>query len=358
MLSEINGCVDRELIFHLLEGPLDSYLQQLDALVLDLERDDDRTEEKDTALQRLNDSFLKTAEECLNGFQDKRNTRVFLKYFRETRPEYYYSSEIMDKGYKKYRGYPGDFEMMHYVYGNQPCSRSLLGRYFDVYFLNNAYAVAVRGRKNKMVAILRATLEGHAGKSLRILNLPCGPARDVQEFVGSPGLRTDVAVEIVCVDQDLEALEYARAAIKDIPSNIKIIFQQGDILNYIRRPDEYTEALGTFDFVYSIGLADYLKDKLLENMIDFSWKLVSPEGKMTYAFKIEDRDPFAPVPPKFFCDWHFVSRGLDEAWKIVKASLPEVSVFDAEEWEESGRIAFLTGRRARMADPNAKEAGE
>ena len=276
---------------------------------------------------------------------DKRTSNEIGKYFRNTNPDIFYSSEIVEKGFKKYRGYPGDFEMMNFVYSYTVCSKTKMGQYWDYYFVNNAYAEAVRGRKNKMVEILIETLKNWEGKKIRILNLPCGPSRDIQELCLHKNLRKDISIEIVCVDQDEEALEFSRNSVKKVPANIKITFKQGSILNYVRRMDKHLDELGKFDLVYSIGIADYLPDKMLKNMVLFSWKLLNDQGSIIYAFKIKENDPFAPLPPKWFCDWQFVPRNLAEAKEIMSQSGITNYKFDEDTWEASNRIVFLTARK-------------
>ena len=140
-------------------------------------------------------------------------------------------------------------------------------------------------------------------------------------------------------------MDYARRSVTQIPENIRVIFQQGNIINYVRRPEENLKKLGVFDLVYSIGLADYLQDKLLKNMIVFSVGLLGKNGKTTYAFKIHDRDVAAPLPPKWFCDWHFIPRSLDESSEVMTDVAKEKFELEPVDWEQSGRVAFLTLRK-------------
>lgn len=302
--------------------------------------------ERAAELRRLVDEIVARAEAAAAGVEGRAG-QLLRSGFRAVRPEHAYASRIVHQGLVKPRGYPGDFEMMNHVYGERLCSPTAMGRYWDHYFLQNAYAEAVRGRKDQMVRLLRQAVAGFQGPALRILNLPCGPARDVQELVQLADLRRDLPVEILCVDQDLEALAYAVGAVRGAPPNVRVGFQQGDILGYVRRPERHAAALGRFDLVYSIGLADYLPDKLLAKMIRFTWDLLRDGGRLTYAFKIHDRDPAAPLPPKWFCDWQFVPRSLEEA-RALMATVAGAQPL-AVDWEPSGRIAFLTASRALAA---------
>jgi cyclopropane fatty-acyl-phospholipid synthase-like methyltransferase len=227
--------------------------------------------------------------------------------------------------------------MMDYVYNNKICSNNIFGQYFDVYFIRNAYSEAVRGRKNLMRNILLEEIGQQ--KELRILNIPCGPSRDVQEFLETKQANNNF--EIVCVDNDNESLEFSEKAIFGLEKSENISFRQGNILDYSRNPAKAEKDLGTFDVIYSIGIADYFPDKLLQKFIYFTYAMIKPGGKLIFAFKITNKDPFAPLPPKWFCDWVFVPRSLEESIKVVEESGIEAFAKTKETWEESGKICFL-----------------
>ena len=328
-------------------GYFHEYLNEMKMLTKEMCLDDkgELIPEYSERLETLLKDFFIKAEFFLTLLGDQLLAKEMRQMFRDF-GRCYYQSEIIAHARNKPRGYPGDFEMMNHVYNNVTISRSVVGKYFDRYHLNMGYAQAVRGRKNKMVRLLKSVLDSHNDSSLRILNLPCGPARDVQEFVALNCLREDVAVEVLCVDSDLEALAFAKSAVKNVPENIDVEFKQGNILSYIRKPQLHFSELGKFDLVYSIGLADYLPDRMLQNMIAFSWKLLKDEGFLVYAFKIEERDRFAPVPPSWGCDWAFVSRSMSDALNVIKNSSLGAHVIDEPEWEESGRIVFFKIRKA------------
>lgn len=322
------------------------YLLELDILTksLKLDNDGELITASSKKLENLVTGFLVKAEAFVNFLDDRFLTKEMHKMFRDF-GECYYRSEILSHARNKPRGYPGDFEMMNHVYNNVPISKNTIGRYFDRYHLDMGYAQAVRGRKNKMVQILKKFIHDHKGRSLRILNLPCGTSRDIQELLATNGLRKDIFVDIHCVDHDKEALEYSKKVVINKTENIKIEFKEGNILNYIRDPEQYFVELGKFDLVYSIGIADYMPDKLLQRMLLFSWQLLNKDSLLIYAFKISDKDCFAPVAPRWGCEWEFVSRNTADVLRLISNSSLGVYSIDEPEWEESGRIAFFNIRK-------------
>lgn len=288
-------------------------------------------------LEQINWNLVLKAEEVTAGL-DRKLLKILTGYFRCRAGELFFSSVMLDKGFKKERGYPGDFEMMNYVYDNVPKSVTRMGQYFDRAFLDNGYACAVRGRKNKIVEILRREVAS-VGTSCRILNLPCGPARDIKELLENFP-KVGANTEIVCVDQDEEALAFARASMPKDVSGVSVQLVQGNILGYIKSPDKHAAELGQFDVVYSIGIADYLPDMIMEKMLKFAYSLLKKNGRLYFAYKIHDKDIKAPLQPKWYCSWDFVPRNVPDALNNFKAmDIPAEKV--SIEWEETGRIAFL-----------------
>ena len=82
-------------------------------------------------------------------------------------------------------------------------------------------------------------------------------------------------------------------------------------------PLQYAKRFGSQNLIYSIGLADYLPDRVLKKLIRFCFDLLSQKGKLIFAFKYKERDPFAPLPPDWFCDWKYYPRTEDEFKTII-----------------------------------------
>jgi len=261
------------------------------------------------------------------------------RLFRELAGSWFYRSEIILKGFKKQRGYPGDFEMMNFVYDMRSITQDNIGKYFDRCLLNKAYAEAVRGRKDKMVEILKDFLETAGGKPVNILNIPCGPCREIKELFS--GLEQNIGkVNYLCVDFDQEALDFSRKELAAIPGKVKLRFLQEDIFNFIKSPQRYAKRLGKFDLIYSIGIGDYLPDKITQKLLSFCWQFLKPGGSLIFAHKIEEKDPFAPLPPDWFCDWEFIPRNEADIERLITLSGIKGHSLK-KEWEKSGLIAFF-----------------
>jgi hypothetical protein len=125
---------------------------------------------------------------------------------------------------------------------------------------------------------------------------------------------------------------------KDLPSNIKFDFLRENILNLAKNENNKNILRGQ-NLIYSIGLADYLPDRVLKNLMQFCIELLDSGGKFIITHK--DIERCHPVSPDWFCDWSFYSRNEGNLVSLVKSI--GISEFDIETIvrEKSQRILFL-----------------
>ncbi len=259
--------------------------------------------------------------------------------FREMVASWVYESEIMKRGFEKPRGYPGDYKMLELIYDNQEITKGT-GKYFDRFFLDNPYAEAVRNRKTKMCDVLHMFFENCKLPLVKILNLASGSCREIKESFKKEFLYKG-NVTITCVDHDEEALEYSNKALVSVPSNIKMEFVKANILKFPEQVDYYSHLLGKQNLIYSIGLIDYLPDRILKHLLKFCFTLLAPKGQLIVTHKDRDRDPHAPIPPDWFCDWKFVTRNEEHLVNLVKDSMPKGDFRVRTERDVTGKIVFL-----------------
>src|SRR5258708_3308485 len=113
------------------------------------------------------------------------------------------------RGYSKPLGYAGDYEMVNMMMRDPQEGGSLFAKVFKAWLLNQGSAVAHRNR----VAFLKqrlteetATAAG-AGRTARMLDVGCGPAWEVQEFLVESDLSNHA--QFTLMDFDDETLQHA-----------------------------------------------------------------------------------------------------------------------------------------------------
>ncbi|MBA7504129.1 hypothetical protein ES706_02754 [subsurface metagenome] len=288
-------------------------------------------------LNRLNDKILKKADKLEGIVGSSIISREIKRRFRLIVGGFVYQSLIVKRANDKPLGYPGDYELLEAIYNNQPVSEKI-GHYFDKSFLSNKYAVAVRKRKEKMKVILSEFISRSFSPSVRILNLACGSCREIKELLSFPVIHKKRII-FEFVDQDGDALEFAKDSLGKLPRNIEIKFSKENILDIVNKPSYYSGLMGKQDLVYSIGLADYLPDRILKKLIRFCFGLLSPGGRLIITHK--DVDKYKPLDPDWFCDWAFIPRNRKKISDLVKNSGIDNFSIDTER-DDSQIILFLT----------------
>lgn len=236
-------------------------------------------------------------------------------------------SIIIRRGLDKPRGYAGDYQMLEYIYDNKPISRGI-GYYFDLGFLNSDLTSAVRNREALLLSLLSREVNNEGYK---FLNLACGPCREIRDLLSES---RHAHLEFTCIDFDEEALTYSKNLIAP-PENIKVSFIKEDILRLIKGGG--TSVVANSNIIYSVGLIDYLPDRILLNLLDECIFFMSPKSKLIISFK--DRAKYNPIREDWLTDWHFVPRNEADSNRILKAFLHHNINYDLIR-DPSGIIMF------------------
>lgn len=282
-------------------------------------------------LNIINDKIVKKGDALEEIVKNNLLIKEIKKEFRSLVGHWVYKSKIMERALKKSYGYPGDYNLLETIYNNQTISESI-GIYHDRYFLDNPYAIAVRNRKNKMKNLLMTFMEETALPSINILNIACGSCREIRELL--PDIHLKKKLKFTCLDFDEKAINYSKERFKTLPEDLEIKFLKESVLKL----SKHQEVLNEQNLIYSIGLADYLPDRVLKKIIFFIYSLLYPSGRFIIAHK--DKDKYKPLPPDWFCDWTFEPRNVNALVKLVKDS--GIANFTINvDWENSNKIFFL-----------------
>jgi len=201
----------------------------------------------------------------------------------------------MKRALEKPRGYPGDYQMLEYIYNGESISKNI-GHYFDRGFLDSDLVRSVVNRKNMTKEYIKSMVKAEHG--LRILNLASGSCREIREMLDE-GLKTGFS--LTCLDQDEEAIAFSQNALKNA---INVSFLKDDILSITK--DEKKALLNDKDLIYSIGLIDYLPDRILKKIIKSIYDNLKPGAILLLSHK--DHGVYTPMQEDWLSDWKFVPR--------------------------------------------------
>jgi len=315
------------------------YHEDLAALVREIK--DVKNESKEIAerLTGLSNELLLKGNALEEIVDSNINMKKIKQIFRELVSCWIYKSPVMKMAYDKPRGYPGDYKLFEIIYQNKPLSENKdIGYYFDKYLLDNTYTMAVRTRKNKMKNILQDFIENTHLSSIRLLNIACGPSREIRELLSDPLLCSKKKIIFTGLDNDKEALELSKSNLSNLPSNIELKFLNENVLD-IFRDNKYYDIIGKQDIIYILGLTEYLPDRIFKRLIHFLSQLLNDKGMLVITYK--DKDILFPsLPPDWFCDWAFIKRSKDDLISVAD-SLGSDKYSVKIEREGSGCIFFL-----------------
>jgi extracellular factor (EF) 3-hydroxypalmitic acid methyl ester biosynthesis protein len=232
--------------------------------------------------------------------------------FRQRTDEFFAKSFFMQRARTWPQGYPGDYEIIERAYDNQPLSPGV-GQLFDRYFLGTTLANSIRYRRALMREIL--TDEMRARPAARILNLGCGPCRELVELAS---IIRETGTRFTCIDFDTEAIAYSANRMLACGLQDHVEFRHYNALRMINAQRNVRE-FGRFDVIYTIGLLDYLADDVLVRMIKSLYETLRPGGTFVAVFK--DCDRYDTIDYHWLVDWSaFLQRTRQQSWHLIEAA--------------------------------------
>ena len=220
-------------------------------------------------------------------------------------------------------GYAGDYEMVNQILADPRQGNSTYFQIINAFFLKAAVAQAHRKRIDILVAYLKraAELARKEKRQLRILNVGCGPAIEIQRFVEQDPHPESLSFTLL--DFSEPTLDYTRSCIAEViqrtGKNVSVEFVNESVHQLLKRATKREHGLdnGVFDVVYCAGLFDYLSDKVCSRLLQYFVARTRPSGWVM----VTNVHPVNPqkILMEHLLEWHLIYR--DEAG--LEAVLPK-----------------------------------
>ena len=209
-------------------------------------------------------------------------------------------------------GYAGDYEMVNMIVRDPFEGGSLFAKVMNSWFLNQWPARAHRNRIGYLKKILKQECIRGAreGRQIRILNLGCGPAREIQEFLAEEEVSN--YAHFTLLDFNDETLRHAAQVLEDARRSharrTAIVLQRKSVQHVLREACRRapTDSRKGYDLIYCAGLFDYLSDRVCRQLMSIFYDWLSPGGLLA-ATNVDDRRPFRHML-EFVLDWHLIYR--------------------------------------------------
>ncbi|MFQ5632137.1 MAG: patatin-like phospholipase family protein [bacterium] len=262
----------------------------------------------DAELMKLFPEFSKQfqifLEDINEKFPDPETARDVLRDRLKNFADVVNESPFMSRCFHKPLGYAGDYQMMNYMYDDDVLGdKSNMGKFLDYYLFSNPAANAVRNRAKIVQGLVQHRLAGQS--DLRVASIACGPAREVaatMNLIASDADKTKITWTLL--DQDRDALANAR---KNLPATSAI---EPNFIN-----------AGVQDIIYSLGLFDYLEDKLAIRIIQMLYGFLNPGGILLIG-NFDVSNPSRALMEGLM-EWHLIHRTEEDMMRLAKAATSE-----------------------------------
>jgi len=250
---------------------------------------------------------------------------------------------IWDRSYTKPLGYPGDFQVMNYVYDWKREGKNTYGQVIHRLGLDVAECIGTR-MDVVIETVLKMARSKPEGEPARMLSLGSGPAREVSQIYEETA-RGTTKFEYTLVDQEELALQYAYEG--NYPSAMahsagaKINCLNLSFTDILRGNLEDKTAYNQ-DIVYSVGLFDYLKDRRARGLAKSLFEFVKPGGLLILGNM--NKCALSNLwPMECLTDWRLYYRDNEEMLGWAEG-LNKESAWT--ETEPTGRVRLLFVRKA------------
>jgi extracellular factor (EF) 3-hydroxypalmitic acid methyl ester biosynthesis protein len=299
----------------------------------------------------LDDKLLELEQIIRNFSKDQHKDHGF--YFRKQLWNTIICAPFMTRTNLKPRGYAGDSDMMSMIYANDYRGNSTYSKLMHKHPLEQPAAQAVRNRRKiiaKMIRNLNKDSNRGNNKKLKILSVACGPACEIQDVLIST--KDCEKFHFVLLDQDRTALYDAARLIdqteKKLDNKIAVDYLNESVRTMLAAP-LLKNKVGQFNFIYSMGLFDYLLPPVASAVIGKLYQLLKPGGQMLIGnFHVSNSSKYYM---EYWLDWAIYYR-TEEDFKSLLMDAPsaDVDMF----FEDAGIQMFLHVKKKSKPDFDSK----
>jgi extracellular factor (EF) 3-hydroxypalmitic acid methyl ester biosynthesis protein len=311
-----------------------------------------------SALLQLNPHFIRATGNINEKFEHELNQvepelrplhQAFVRKFLHPVTQ---CSPFMHRAFEKPLGYAGDFEVVDMMFRNPFQGGSYFAKLLNAYALQLPPVVAHRNR----IQYLQKKLEDeslHArtrGLTLKVFNLGCGPAREVQQFLAESRLSSQTS--FVLADFEEKTLTHTSQVLRELKvrhqRNTVIKTVKLSVAQLIKQHERREKPAGAeqFDFIYCAGLFDYLTDAVCQRLMDAFYALLAPEGLLV-ATNVDRHAAINQM--ECFLDWHLQYRNTEKMRALTPgAANPGDVVIKSD---PSGANIFIEVRKPGQSGP-------
>jgi extracellular factor (EF) 3-hydroxypalmitic acid methyl ester biosynthesis protein len=236
----------------------------------------------------------------------------------------------MHRTFRKPLGYAGDYEMVNMMVRDPIEGPSLFAKVLNVFFLSTPPVVAHRNRIEYLKSILLQEVARVArqGRSAKIFNLGCGPAKEIQDFIAMSDL--SALANFTLLDFNEETLAHTGGILHELMNRHgrrpKVQMVRKAVAQVLKEASKPSSALlsSDYDLVYCAGLFDYMPETVCQQLMEVFYRMLAPGGLLV-ATNVELGNPSRNWM-EFSVDWHLIYRDYNGMFRILPSRAPQDSV--------------------------------
>ncbi|MGB0678069.1 MAG: hypothetical protein ACPGUV_00230 [Polyangiales bacterium] len=292
------------------------------------------------ALEILIDEACSLFLPVMHAFRDVLNQRVanfseeehahHQAMFREVLGELLFESHFIHRAFHKPLGYAGDYELMSMLYRPKPEGPSLFSQLLTQHAKDEAAGRATINRLEYVSRIIRSVVDSSSRDRVCIASIGCGAARELVYLLSQTpeiGERLDIAL----LDQDTRALEVCEKVLLPFSRRTGAQFSFiGDPIQSLIRENQLGACLGGKDLIYSVGLYDYLDDKIFVDLSKVLYSALNPGGKLVIGNMAAHNPTLYWMA--YAMDWFLIHRSEQDLLQLASKVVSQTNktVVDAE----------------------------
>lgn len=249
------------------------------------------------------------------------------------------------RAFSKPLGYAGDYEMVNMMVRDPREGPSTYAELINTLYLSTAPAQAHRNRIELLLDLLveAAELAKRNNKQLRVLNIGCGPALELQQFFELQEIPTDAYFNLV--DFSRETLDYTEQRLKNAfataDAQPEIQFTHMSVHSLLKQasPNAQPSHVEPYGLIYCAGLFDYLSDRVCSRLLRLFHHWADSQTGVIVATNVHPNNS-ALYLMEHILEWFLVYRDEEAMSALANGLDPKVVYSD-----DTGVNVFLKIRR-------------
>lgn len=234
---------------------------------------------------------------------------------------------FMYRTFQKPLGYAGDYEMVNMMAQDSFQGGSMFAKVLNTFFLSTPPVIAHRNRIARLTQLLdeETSRVERQGRTARVLNLGCGPALEVQNFLQQS--RFSQRAEITLLDFNDETVAHTEHVLRQIKrrgnQNTSIRVLKKSVTQFLKENSRTVSQAGAggYDFVYCAGLFDYMTNPVCEKLLSLFYDLAAPDGLVAIT-NVDSHNPSRGWM-EYVVDWHLLYRDSREMTTLIPQQIPQ-----------------------------------